>query len=205
MHIVDGALSTPVLVAGAVLTVGGLALGLRRLDTEHIPAAGVLSASFFVASLIHAPVLVSSVHLIMNGLAGLVLGWAAFPALFVGLLLQATVFGFGGITVLGVNAVNIALPAVVSGLICRRFIRNGSRRAVLFWGALCGALAIALTTLMVSFSLALSGEEFSAAAWLVFFSHIPVMAVEGALTAAAAWLIVLVRPDLLGVVPAKET
>jgi cobalt/nickel transport system permease protein len=44
----------------------------------------VLSATFFVASLIHVPVGPSSVHLIMSGLAGLVLGWTAFPALFVG-------------------------------------------------------------------------------------------------------------------------
>ncbi|MDJ0931506.1 energy-coupling factor ABC transporter permease [Breoghania sp.] len=33
------------------------------------------------------PIVPSSVHLILNELAGLVLGWAAFPALFVGLLL----------------------------------------------------------------------------------------------------------------------
>ncbi|MDX1739104.1 MAG: energy-coupling factor ABC transporter permease, partial [Alphaproteobacteria bacterium] len=101
MHIVDGALSSEVLIGGAAISAVGLGLGLKRLNIENIPTAGVLSASFFIASLIHVPLGPSSVHLILGGLAGLVLGWAAFPALFVGLLLQAVFFGFGGLTVLG--------------------------------------------------------------------------------------------------------
>ena len=115
MHIVDGALSNPVVIGGAVAAAGGVAMGLRSLDLDRIPTAGVLAASFFVASLIHVPIGPSSVHLILNGLAGLLLGWAAFPALFVGLLLQAVFFGFGGLTVLGINALNIAFPAVLAG------------------------------------------------------------------------------------------
>ncbi|MCV6597055.1 MAG: cobalt transporter CbiM, partial [Mangrovicoccus sp.] len=103
MHIVDGALSNPVVIGGAIAAAGGIAMGLRSLDLDRIPTAGVLSAAFFVASLIHVPIGPSSVHLILNGLAGLLLGWAAFPALFVGLLLQAVFFGFGGLTVLGIN------------------------------------------------------------------------------------------------------
>ena len=69
MHIVDGALSSPVIVAGAALGVACLARGLRHLPMEKIPVAGVLSAAFFVASLIHVPIGPSSVHLVMNGLA----------------------------------------------------------------------------------------------------------------------------------------
>ena len=82
MHIVDGALSNPVVIGGAVLAIAGIARGLKDLDMERIPAAGVLSAAFFVAALVQIPIGPSRVHLIMNGLAGLVLGWVAFPALF---------------------------------------------------------------------------------------------------------------------------
>ena len=56
MHIVDGALSNPVVIGGALAAAGGVAKGLRSLDLESIPTAGVLSASFFVASLIHVPI-----------------------------------------------------------------------------------------------------------------------------------------------------
>ena len=203
MHIVDGALSAPVIVVGSALAVVGIGIGLRQMPMEKIPAAGVLSATFFVASLVHVPIGPSSVHLIVNGLAGLVLGWAAFPALFVGLLLQAVFFGFGGLTVLGVNTLNIALPAVIVYYVCRPGIVGGSPRAAAFWGALGGALAIALTTVLVGLALAFSGEEFVPAAKLVFFAHIPVMAIEAALTGAAVFLARRVKPELFAVISSK--
>lgn len=203
MHIVDGALSAPVIVVGSALAVVGIGIGLRQMPMEKIPAAGVLSATFFVASLVHVPIGPSSVHLIVNGLAGLVLGWAAFPALFVGLLLQAVFFGFGGLTVLGVNTLNIALPAVIVYYICRRGIVSGSPRVAALWGAFGGALAIALTTLLVGLALAFSGEEFVPAAKLVFFAHIPVMAIEAVLTGAAVFLARRVKPDLFEAISSK--
>ena len=196
MHIVDGALSTEVVVGGTILAVAGIGVGLRALTMERIPAAGVLSAAFFVASLVHVPVGPSSVHLIMNGLAGIVLGWAVFPALFIGLLLQAVFFGFGGITVLGVNTVNIALPAVIAYYVCRQGVASRAPAVAAAWGAVGGALAIALTTVVVGISLALTGEEFIPAAKLVFFAHIPVMVVEAMLTAAAVFLSHRVKPEL---------
>lgn len=196
MHIVDGALSNPVVIGGAVLAVGGIAMGLRKLDLERIPAAGVLSATFFVASLIHVPVGPSSVHLIMNGLAGLVLGWAAFPALFVGLLLQAVFFGFGGLTVLGVNTVLIAAPAVAVYYICGPFVRPATPRTAAIWGAFAGGLSIALTGGLVALALALTGEEFIPAAKFVVLAHVPVIIIEAALSAAAVYLMQQVKPEL---------
>ena len=41
--------------------------------------------------------------LVLNGLMGLMLGWAALPAVFTALLLQAVFFGHGGYTTLGVR------------------------------------------------------------------------------------------------------
>ncbi|MDU8927543.1 cobalt transporter CbiM [Alisedimentitalea sp. MJ-SS2] len=196
MHIVDGALANPVVIGGAALAVGGIAMGLRKLDLEKIPAAGVLSASFFVASLIHVPIGPSSVHLILGGLAGLVLGWAAFPALFVGLLLQAVFFGFGGLSVLGVNTVIIAGPAVAVHYLCTPFIRRGDARLAWIWGAIGGGVALAMTGAMVALALALSGQAFFLAAKLVILAHVPVMAVEAVLTGAAVYLMRQVKPEL---------
>ena len=196
MHIVDGALSNPVVIGGAVVAVGGIALGLKSLDIDRIPTAGVLSASFFVASLIHVPIGPSSVHLVLSGLAGLLLGWAAFPALFVGLLLQTVFFGFGGLTVLGVNTVNIALPAALTWMIFCRLIANSSPLQGAFWGGIGGAFSSAAATTFVAVSLALSGNEFLPAAKLVFFTHIPVMAIEAVLTGFAVLLARKVKPEL---------
>ena len=196
MHIVDGALSNAVVLGGGIAAAGGIAMGLRSLDIDRIPTAGVLSASFFVASLIHVPIGPSSVHLILNGLAGLLLGWAAFPALFVGLLLQAVFFGFGGLTVLGINTLNIALPAVLARLIFGRLIGRGTPGQGALWGGLGGGFAIAGTTAMVALALALSGDAFLPAAKLVFFAHIPVMAIEALLTGFAVLLARRVKPEL---------
>ena len=112
MHISEGVLSGPVLISGIVLAATCTAIGLKKLDYDRIPRAAILSASFFVASLIHVPVGPSSVHLILNGIVGLILGWGAFPVILVALTLQAMLFQFGGITTLGVNTMIMALPAV---------------------------------------------------------------------------------------------
>ncbi|HIJ20834.1 MAG TPA: cobalt transporter CbiM, partial [Deltaproteobacteria bacterium] len=108
MHISEGILSGPVLISGVALAAAGTAIGLKKLDYERIPRAAILAASFFVASLIHVPVGPSSVHLILNGIVGLILGWGAFPVILVALVLQAIFFQFGGITTLGVNTMIMA-------------------------------------------------------------------------------------------------
>ena len=198
MHIVDGALAPEVLIGGAILALAGVAVGLKKLDYDHLPLVGVLSAAFFVASYIHLPVGFSSVHLILNGLIGVALGWAAFPALLVALILQAVFFGFGGFLVLGVNTFNIALPAVLVWYLCRPgIIRSKTPRGAAIWGGIGGALSVALTTLMVAGSLALSGEAFWLAAKATLVAHIPIIVVEGFVTAAAMMLISRVRPDFL--------
>mgnify|MGYP000167995540 CR=1 FL=1 len=199
MHIVDGALSTPVLAAGAALSLVGVVIGLRKMDYDHLPQVGVLSAAFFIASYIHLPIGFSSVHLILNGLIGLALGWAAFPALLVALLLQAVFFGFGGFLVLGVNVFNIALPGLLVYYLCRQGIAHSSPKGAAIWGAVGGAGAIALTTIMVAGSLALSGEAFVLAAKATLIAHIPVMVVEGFVTAAAVLLIRKVKPEFLNI------
>jgi cobalt/nickel transport system permease protein len=198
VHISEGVLSPSVLIAGAALTTAGVSVGLKNLDHEKIPATGILSAAFFVASLVHVPIGPSSAHMILNGLLGLVLGWKAFPAILVGLALQALLFQFGGITTLGVNTLNMALPAVV----CYYFFAWGLRlpdRQVLFTATAfaCGACAVFISGVLVGFSLYLTGEAFLPAAKLVVAAHLPVMFIEGGMTAACALFLRRVKPELL--------
>lgn len=195
MHIVDGALADSVVIGGAILAIAGVAYGLKRMDLERIPQMGVLSAAFFIASLIHVPVGLTSLHLILNGLIGLALGWTAFPVLFVALVLQAVFFGYGGLIVLGVNALNIALPSVIVWLFFYKKVISSPPKQAAIWGGIAGAASVALTAIMVSLSLALSGEAFVTAAKLVLLSHIPIMLIEGFITAAAIFLLIRVKPD----------
>jgi cobalt/nickel transport system permease protein len=163
-----------------------------------------LSAVFFVAALVHVPIGPSSAHLMLTGLLGLLLGWAAFPAILVGLVLQAAFFGFGGLTVLGVNTLNLALPAVLVGLLARaalgRIAVPARPVAVSLIGGLAGAFAFGLSALLVAGVLALSGGAFLAAAQLVLLAQMPVLLIEALVTAAVLRLLLTVRPDLVPVV-----
>ncbi len=151
-HIPDGVLSAPVLIAGAVATIAAVSFATRRLDYDRIPQAAVLAAAFFVASLVSVPVGASSVHLILNGLMGILLGWTAVPAILMALLLQAVFFGYGGLMVLGVNAFNIALPALLCGLVLAPRLHNAQGKQVFVLGAIAGATGVALTGLLVCIS-----------------------------------------------------
>jgi cobalt/nickel transport system permease protein len=198
MHIADGVLSVPVLMTGMVFSVAGVGYGLQRLDNERIPQVAVLSAAFFVASLIHLPIGFSSVHLVLNGLLGIILGWAAFPALAIALFLQVILFGFGGISALGVNIFNMAFPAVITFYLCNHAARHAQHEYLQFlFGFIAGSLAILLSTLLIALSLFLSGEGFIGVIQLIFIAHFPVMIVEGVMTGFIVVFLRQVRPELL--------
>jgi cobalt/nickel transport system permease protein len=196
MHISEGILSLPVLAGGAALGLAGVAWGLRRLPMDRLPQTAILSAAFFVASLIHVPVPPTQAHLLLNGLLGLLLGWAAFPAILVALSLQALLFQFGGLTTLGINTFNMALPALLCWLCLRRLLTRGKKWRLLA-GALAGMGGVLGAGLLVSCSLALSGEDFYGLALLVLLAHIPVMIIEGIITALLVEYLARVKPELL--------
>ena len=198
MHIIEGILSAPVIATGAAITVAGTAAGLRQMDEERIPVVAVLSSTFFVVSLIHVPVPPTSVHLILNGLLGVILGLAAFPAMLVGLSLQAVMFGFGGWTTLGVNTLNVALPAVLCFYLFNRGIRWAGDATVFALGFTAGALAIVLSYLLLGLSLMASGEEFAPLVGLVGIGHLVTMVIEGLITGSVVVFLRKVRPEVLG-------
>lgn len=190
--------SAPILVTGALATVVIVGVALRKLDYDHLPQTALLSAVFFVASLFSVPLGPSSVHLTLNGLMGLVLGWAAAPAFLVALLLQAVFFGFGGLVVLGVNTINLAIPALVCAFLLGPALRRAkSPRQSVILGAGAGALGVALSGLMICLTLALSGREFLPAAKIVIATFLPLMLVEGAVTAAAVGFLKRVAPEII--------
>ncbi len=196
MHISEGVLSPGILAAGAALAAAGTTLGLHRLRDDRLMTAALLSSAFFVASLIHVPFGPGSVHLVLNGFLGLLLGWAAFPAIAVALALQALLFQFGGITVLGVNAVTMALPAVACHYVFRPFL-TGAPRARFAAAFCCGAFSVAGSAVLTALALTCTDEGFLQAAELLLAAHVPVMIVEGCLTGFLLAFLSRVRPEIL--------
>ncbi|WP_394702719.1 cobalt transporter CbiM [uncultured Cohaesibacter sp.] len=197
-HIPDGILSAPVLIGGATVAIAGVAMGLRSLNDRAIPRAAILSAAFFTASLISVPVGPSSVHLLLSGLMGIMLGYAIFPAVAVALLLQALLFGFGGLTTLGVNLVNIALPGFLLALLIGPIMRTAQSAAMrTTLSALIGGLSVMGTGGLVALSLALSAPEYTPVASILIATYLPLAIAEAFVTAAVVTFLSRVQPDAL--------
>jgi cobalt/nickel transport system permease protein len=196
MHISEGVLSGPVLISGGVLAAAGTAIGLKKIDYDQLARVGILSATFFVASLVHVPIGPSNIHLIMNGLVGLLLGWAAFPAIMVALLLQGVFFQFGGLTTLGVNTIIMALPAVLCYYLFAPLLHK-DHKFLLLAGFGCGFCAVLLGGVFVGLALMFTEENFFAVATLVVSAHIPVMIIEGIVTAFSVAFLKKVQPAML--------
>ena len=197
MHISEGILSGPVLLSGAALAAAGTAVGLKQLDYDRIARTGILSAAFFVASLIHVPLGPTSVHLLLNGILGLMLGWCAFPAILIALLLQAIFFQFGGLTTLGVNTVVMALPAVICYYLFSPFINNNNNKIVIVAAYAAGFLCVFLSAVIMGVALIFTEENFMEISMLVIVSNLPVMIIEGFITAFCIIFLKKVQPNLI--------
>ncbi|HJZ94531.1 MAG TPA: CbiM family transporter [Gemmataceae bacterium] len=201
VHISDGVLSPLYLAVGFAAMALLMIPAVWRIDEEEVPRIGLLTAAFFVASLIHVRVGVTSVHLLLNGLIGVVVGTRAALAIAVGLGLQALLLGHGGFTTLGVNTSVMTLPAFTARWTF--WLVSGSHRPIrprraFGAGLVSGTLAVILTAALNAAVLVVAGvEDFRVVAALVFVAHLPIAAIEGLVVGFTASYLARVKPDLL--------
>ena len=183
MHISEGVLSAPVLLAGWAVTAPAVAAILWRVRQSEIPRIACFSALFFVASFVHLPVGVSSMHLMLSGLVGAFLGSRAILAIFVALFLQGVFFGFGGLSVLSINTAVIGFPAVLGGLFAAaakaQELKVRTQKIYLF---LAGFVPIVCSMLLLDLVLFISGREFFAIATLISLEGAILAVLEGIIT-----------------------
>lgn len=210
MHTPDGILPVSVTAAGYAATAAATWYSLRKIrqkedPRQDIPKASLLTAAFFVASLIHIPIPPASVHLVLNGLMGAILGYYAFPAILIGLFFQAVMFGHGGLTTLGVNAVIIGLPAIAAAYVfrLRRLGNKESPRKNGAFGFLSGVVATGLSVaifvvvLLTNLPADLNATAEQAAIFALAVAHLPLMLIEGVITAFMVIFLGRVRPTML--------
>ncbi len=203
LHVQDGVLLAPWL-AGGFAVAGTLAFfATYRIREEEIPRVALLTAAFFVVGSIHLPLGPASVHLLLNGLVGVVLGRRAPLAILVGVALQA-VFGHGGFTTVGVNAAIQMLPALLAAGLFAVLARprlEKYRRSKLAWflGFGIGSLSV-LAALSLEAAVLLWGgaEDWRQIVRLVFLAHLPVVAVEGIVLGFTVSFLARVKPEMLG-------
>jgi len=210
MHVPDGILSGPVLLASAALS--ALAVGTSasrsrgRMGSRAVAMLGVTGAFVFAAQMLNFPVAGgTSGHLVGGVLAAVLLGpSAAVVVMSAVLVLQCLAFGDGGLLALGANALNMAVIHPVVGYatysaIARRGARGGStHRGVQIAGAAFGAWVATIASAWVcSGELVLSRVG---APGVVLFAMTSVHGVvglgEGLVTALVLGAVLRVRPDL---------
>ena len=196
MHISDGVLPLSITIGGYAASAALAAFSASRTRSVDLPKVAVVTSAFFVASLIHVPFGPTSVHLILPGLVGAMLGPSAFLSIGLGLLLQSLLFQFGGITALGANTLMMGLPALVCGWFFQTF-KGDTRIRQMTIGGLSGALGTALAAVILALLLASGGEDFFGVAKIALAAHVPVILIEGALTAFTVGFLGRVKPELL--------
>jgi len=138
MHIPDGFISPKIYIpafgAAAVLWAYGLKRMKHDLDDEAVPRVAVMTAFSFVLMMIMIPLPGgTSAHAAGVGILAALFGvWLCFLSVSLVLLLQALLFGAGGITTLPVNALAMGLAGGAAAAVAYRLLRPLSERAGLF-------------------------------------------------------------------------
>lgn len=210
MHIPDGILPAEATIAGYAAAGALTWVALRQIDRRDdpqadVPKAALMTSAFFVASWIHIPVPPTSVHLVLNGLLGVVLGYYAVPAILIGLFFQAVMFQHGGLTTLGVNATMMGVPALLAYHLFQlrhRLRLDGPRAtgAFAFFGSAGGlllaaliAMGVLITTIPAHLNVAAERE----AILTLTLAHVPLALIEGAFAAALVLYLERVKPGLI--------
>jgi cobalt/nickel transport system permease protein len=135
MHIPDGLMDPLVAGLGWVefIAVAGVAIYLsgRRVRDKDLPRIAVLCAGVFVAQMLNFPIGGGTTgHLIGGALMAMIVGpVVAVIGMTVILLIQALMFGDGGLTAFGLNAVNMAVVAPLMGWGVYTLLRSMQPRA----------------------------------------------------------------------------
>ncbi|WP_404980663.1 energy-coupling factor ABC transporter permease [Carboxydichorda subterranea] len=207
MHIPDGFLAPGVAAATAAASAGAVALAARRsageLQSRRAPLVGLTSAFILAAQMVNFPVTGgTSGHLMGGGLAAALLGpWAGMLSMATVLLVQAVLFGDGGITALGANVLNMAVIGVlVAHALTRaaRAVLGGRTRHLPLAAGLGAAVSVEASALATAAELALSDAAPARLAFAVMGGiHALIAVAEGLITAALVAYLASARPDLL--------
>jgi cobalt/nickel transport system permease protein len=159
MHIPDGYLSPSTCAAFYAASTPFWYIALRRvkrvLATRTVPLLSVFSAFSFVVMMFNLPLPGGTTgHAVGMGMASIVLGpWISLLAISTALLIQALLFGDGGVTAYGANCFNMAIVGSLAAyavyrLIALRASLTAVRRVVA--AGLAGYIAINLAALCAS-------------------------------------------------------
>lgn len=208
MHIPDGFLTYSVCVITYVGALIFWVFAFRRakqvLSDKQVPLMATLTAMFFAAQMMNYPIIGgTTAHLLGGPILAITLGpYAGLISMTIILLIQALLFGDGGITTLGANVWNMGVIGVfIPYLVYLAAVKaTGSSRGMLagaFFGAFIGdLLAAVFAGLELGFSV-IFPYSIEIAVTAMALPHSLIGVGEGIVTVAIIRFLLSVRPDLL--------
>ncbi|HEY9062546.1 MAG TPA: energy-coupling factor ABC transporter permease [Pseudobacteroides sp.] len=227
MHMADALISP--LVGGAMVaaTTGATAYSIKKvqndMDEKKIPLMGVMGAFIFAVQMINfsIPGTGSSGHLGGGLLLAIMLGpYGGFLTMASILLIQALLFGDGGLLAYGCNVFNLGFYTcfIAYPLIYKAFVKKRVSPGTIMAGSLVSSIVgLQFGALSVVFQTFLSGKtELPIGTFIMFMQpiHLAIGIIEGVVTAAVVTFIWNSRPEILdkaasgeklGEVPIKRT
>lgn len=153
MHIPDGYLSPQTYIPLYAVFAGFLAAALKKirktLSAKNIPYLGIASAFSFLIMMFNIPIPGGTTgHAVGAAIVALLLGpWAAIAAVSIALIIQAFLFGDGGITAIGANCFNMGVVMPFVSILVFKLVRGRSTGG---WRVYCGAFLAGYISLVVA-------------------------------------------------------
>jgi cobalt/nickel transport system permease protein len=213
MHIPDGFLTLNVIIPTYIITIIFRVISVKKikLTDKQIPIMGLLTALFFAAMMMNYPIIGgTTAHLLGGATIGLILGpFAGLISISIILVLQAFLFGDGGLTALGANVLNMGIIGVfipcVLFLVMNKVLKpkvNGTLFAMIFISAFLGDVLAAVSA---GVELGLSQPVFqyglSVAVPAMAINHSIIGVAEGIVTVIIIGTLLKLRPDVLEASP----
>ena len=214
MHIPDGLLDPITTIVLWIITIATMIFGYFRMgkmfekeDSEKlVPYIGVLAAIIFAFQFVNYPVPGgTSGHLVGGTLVAIILGpWASVIVLFLILVIQS-LFGDGGITVLGANAFNMGIIGGIVGFyLVMLFVRLLNKTKMkkeyklTIATAIGSYIAIVLASFICGIEIAISGTiPFEIAVPAMVFWHTLIGIGEGIISALIVFYIYKTKPEFI--------
>ncbi|MDV0444292.1 cobalt transporter CbiM [Methanorbis rubei] len=209
MHIPDflfgySSVGVPVGIIFWIIALVFIALSIKwarnNLDESKIPILAVIAAGIFALQAFNLPTGFGvSGHLVGGALAAIVLGspFAAVFILTIVLVIQALVFGDGGVLALGANIINMGVIAGFVGFYSFKALKE--RVGVPASAAVAGWLACVIAACACAVEIAILGAvPLAVGLPTMFIYHAIIGVIEAAITAIVVVLIFNVRPELAG-------
>ncbi|WP_088977732.1 energy-coupling factor ABC transporter permease [Micromonospora coxensis] len=212
MHISNGIINGPVAGTFAALALAALTVcvlrGRRDLDDRLAPMAGLVAAFIFAVQMLNFPIFTAGVsgHLLGGALAALLVGpWVGALCVAVVLVVQALVFGDGGVAMLGLNVTNMALLGtavaylLIAGLL-RVLPRTPAGLGVTAFVSALLSVVVAAQGFVLQYWLGGTtdlGGNITGLAATMGGVHLLIGIGEGLITATTVVTVAKVRPDLV--------